>query len=323
MGSLRESPGAPRPAIGTETLAKYFGYMHSKPGGTHDFAVLKKPADAKTLAEFEEVTRVILDLQPLAIALAATERDYRTLAGLADEIQSRLDKIGSADLPMSLVLEILVETTQALGNFLSAASALLGQATRYVSRTYGEESAIGSAWHAQRQQRHADSIGYRLLYELRNFAQHYALPVSAVQVRGELGPGDRMLFSTTARLKRAELLSSGYNWRKRTADIEAQDPEFDVIPLAADYWTCLQDLVGTAASYRASELHDCRGYLAAVRRVTKAPQTARIFLFDYDESPPNGPPSNGAIVPEEQFLWTLQALLGHRLVADPQRTHDR
>lgn len=303
-------------------MAQHFGYMVPKPGGTHDIVVMSKDADAQVLAEFEQLTAVLRDLQPLAIALAATERDYLALAGLPEAEAVRLNEVGSADLPMSLVADLLVEATRVLNGFLASSSALLGQGTEYVSRVHGKESGEGGLWHTLRQELHASSVGYRILYELRNFAQHYALPISAVRVHGELGADDRMSFTTGTHIGRDELLASGYKWRGRKVDIEAQDVEFDVVPLAAEYWQCLQELTATIATYRGAELLECRRYLKAIRRVLKAPSNARLYLFDRREVPSDGPPTDATIVPEEQFLWTLQVLYRQRL-AELQATSSK
>ncbi len=294
-------------------MAQHFGYMVPKPGGTHDIVVMSKEADVQVLSEFEQLTAVVRELQPLAIALAATERDYLGLAGLPEAEAARLDEVGSVDLPISLVADLLVEATRVLSAFLASASALLGQATKYVSRIHGSESVEGVDWHTRRQALHAGSRGYRILYELRNFAQHYALPISAVRVHGELGADDRMSFTTGAHVGRDELLSSGYKWGGRKADIEAQDMEFDVLPLAAEYWQCLQELTAALATYRGAELLECRRYLRAIRRVIKAPSNARLYLFERGEAPSDAPPTNVTVVPEEQFFWMFQVLYRQRL----------
>jgi hypothetical protein len=293
-------------------VPKYFGYILPKKGETHDIVIAPRQASVDVLAEFERLTNVIRDLQPLAIALAASERDYVELIELPERQTLRLNEIGSPDIPMRVVADLLVETTRALSAFLASTSALLGQATKYMSRVHGEEDAVTTAWHTRRRELHAGSSAYRIMYELRNYSQHHALPISGIGVRGERNEADRMVFGTGAHIDRDGLLASGYDWRGRAVDIAALDAEFDALPLAMGYFRCIQDLMAHLATHRAPELVECRDYLAAVRRILKAPSNARIWLFDYT-GPKHMPPSNGAVVPEEQFLWMLRVLYSVRL----------
>lgn len=78
-------------------MAQHFGYIVPQLDGTRDIVVLSTEADAQVLAEFYQLTAVLKELHPLAVALAATERDYLAMAGLPDTEAARLNQVGSAD----------------------------------------------------------------------------------------------------------------------------------------------------------------------------------------------------------------------------------
>lgn len=289
-------------------MGKRFGYMVPKTEGTYDVAVMETVADEAVLAEFEHLTRVVLDLQPVAIALAVAEGDYRQLTQLRDWTSERLREVGGSHVPISALMDFMVEATRRLNAFLASASAFLGQATKYVSTVHGEDPDPGGPWHKLRRDLHAESVGYRVMYELRNFAQHHSLPLSRFNLSGELEADDDLVFSTGSYVLRDELLASGYDWKKRRADLLGLDPSFDVLPLAAEYIGCLRRLTRALVSYRGTELLECRAYLKAVRRTLKAPDDARLYLFG--EETQEGVPTGGAIVPEEQFAWALRTIAG-------------
>jgi hypothetical protein len=143
------------------------------------------------------------------------------------------------------------------------------------------------------------------LYELRNFAQHYDLPLNVVRVTGEATGDAPMTMIVGGFLERDKLLTSGYDWRDRAQDLTTQAPEFDVVPLCHEYLNCLRTLVVELARAYTVELAECREYLSAVRRMLKAPPDARLYMFDESSGMP---PTSGIIIPEEQFAWILSRL---------------
>lgn len=289
-------------------MGKRFGYMVPKTDGTYDVVVVDRVADETVLEEFERVTAVFLDLQPVAIALAVAESAFHRLTHLGDQESARLRELGSTHVPISVLMEFMVEATRILNAFLASASALLGQATKYVSRVHGEQPKPGGRWHTLRRDCHARSLGYRIMYELRNFSQHHSLPLSRIRIDGEVDADDEFMFTTGAHVLRDELLASDYDWKARRADLEALDASFDVVPLAEEYLDCLRELTTAIASYRRAELLECRRYLKMLRRVLKVPKSARLYLFHEDRAE-GGVPTGGTIVPDEQFAWVLRTLV--------------
>jgi len=198
----------------------------------------------------------------------------------------------------------MVESVRRVNAYLAAASSLIGQATKHVSEHFDSDFVV--AWNTLRQDLHSSSLGYRILYELRNYAQHFALPLSGVRVTGQTGAGGEMLFECGARMNRDALLTSGYEWRKRVQDLQVQEAEFDLLPLAEDYQRCLRTLILEIARSGAADLQVCAEYFTTVRRVLQAPQGARLWLFN-DRGKDGAPPTAGVVVPEEQLRW----LMGH------------
>lgn len=288
---------------------RHFVYMLAKEGGTYDIVVVRPPASPEVVAEYEAITAVIPRIQPVVLALAVCERDFRTLAEMAEAQQARVSSLGHADISVALVHELLAESASCLGAFLASASAFLGQAPQTVRDVLQDDPALMAEWNARRNDLHARSIGYRLLYELRNFAQHYALPVSTFRISGTRAPDtDAMSLECGAYLSRHKLLTSGYAWRARESDLAAQPDEFDVRPLADDYMRCIRTLVVEAMRPSAPDLAVCRDYLARLRALFKVPVAARLYLFDGMPDVGGGSPSNAQVIPEEQLAWLLDAV---------------
>jgi hypothetical protein len=289
-----------------EMSNRYFGYMVAKDDGTHDVVVQSRAANADVMAEFGSLTTVITRIQPLIIAYAACETDYTSLMAWPADEEKRLRKTG-LNVPISLVSDLMVETVRRVNAYLAAASSLIGQATIHVSANFGSDSDFGKSWHKLRQDLHASSLGYRLLYELRNYCQHYALPISEVRVTGRRDSDGVLSMNCGANVKRDALLNSGYEWRRRKNDLATLPGEFDLLPHAKDYQKCLRTLVVEIVRVNAEHLRVCIEYLNVVRRVLKAPPEARIWVF-HGRGEAGRPPTSGLIVPEEQLQWIMRTV---------------
>lgn len=161
-------------------MAKHFGYVVPTAGDI----LIGPPATEENLAEYVELTAVITKLQPLVIAMMICEREYAALAALPAQHAATLDASADLPKPSTAVFDFLIDATRAVSATLAAASAFLEQAERAVARLYGEESPRDVAWNDSRRALHAGSVGYRIMYDLRHYAQHYSLPVSEVNAEG-------------------------------------------------------------------------------------------------------------------------------------------
>lgn len=294
----------------TKPIEYWPGYVTPKSGGTHDISVASRPFDDQNLSEYRECTKVIIDLQPSIIALAVCEQDLENLTELPAKQASQLSAVGSDELSASsVIVDLLVEAIACVTAFLSSTSAFLGQATREVERVFSESPTFISEWHRRRHALHAGSVGYRICYELRNFVQHYGIPISELNINGVRGDlSGPMRFSSAMRVSRDGLLATRFDWGKSRTDITKQPPEIDLLELANEYEGCLRTLMLDMVHQRANDLAQCRDYLATMRRVLKVPAESRIMLFHSPGALGDGPPTSGELVPEGQFLWLAQSI---------------
>lgn len=288
-------------------MAKYFGHMIPNADGSFDIAVGTKALDDRALAEFKEVITPVMQLQPVLIAYASCENEFANLINWPEEEQGRLAQYDGLQIPMSVVNDLMVEAVRRVGSYLASASAMLGQAEKHVANTFGQGTPFETAWNTLRRELHARSTAYRIMYELRNFTQHYALPLGEVNVNGHLDGQGRMVMTCGAHLDRDALLASGYEWKGRQSDIADQEPMFDLLPLAGEYQRCLRRLIIEIGSAYAGQLQICAMYLNTLRRVRQVPDGARLWLFE-GRGADGHPPTSGKVVPEEQFSWLMEIL---------------
>ncbi len=261
------------------------------------------------MAEFEAFTGIITFLQPLATSFAICDRAHSTLKTLVPSQEAELNASSVGDVSTTKVLDLLLETAAGIVAFLGAASALLGHLEGSLKRKWGNTSPQFVAWDDFRKSRHAASLGYRLMYELRNFSQHHGLPLSTFGIEGaRVGGVGPMVFTCRPSLDRDALLETSFDWRRRRTELEALPALIDVVPLIDEYFDCLRAIVhGTARGFK-EELITCNHYLEVLQRTFQPPAGATLVIFHGESASIDTPPSSVTIVPHQQFVWMLRIL---------------
>lgn len=154
---------------------------------------------------------------------------------------------------------------------------------------------------------HAACFSYRFLYELRNFSQHRSLPLSSLNINGERATENApTLFKIRAMLLRDGLIGTRHEWRKLKVEIQQQPPEFELLPLIAEYFHILCQLCLEALQFQNVRLAECASYFDAVRRTQKIPTGAVPVIFIGESSAKGIPPSRLEVIPIAQFEYLLR-----------------
>lgn len=285
-----------------------FGYYIPKLDGAVDF-IVHQAASADVLTEFHETCRVISNLQPIIFAFDIVERNYRELVDSVEEYRSQLNNSVTANaghIPGDVNGVVLV--AQKVSNFLSSAGAFLTQTEIQLGSAHGKESPELEMWNTKRKDQHAACFSYRFLYELRNYSQHRSLPFSYLNIAGErITKEAPMLFKISTMILRDGLLGSGHEWKEKLkVEIQKQPPEFELLPLIAEYLHSLRQLCLEAVNLQRARLAECARYFDAMRRTLKIPTGAVPVIF-IGESPSKGiPPSRLEVIPIERFEYLLR-----------------
>ena len=293
--------------ISATTDVRRFGYYIPKLNGAVDFTV-HQAASADVLTEFNVICRVISNLQPIIFAFDIVERNYRELIDSVEGHQSQLNNAVTANaglIPGDMSGVVLV--AQKVSNFLSSAGAFLTQTEIQLGNVHGKESPEFEAWNEKRKDQHAACFSYRFLYELRNYSQHRSLPFSYLNVAGERVTKEApMLLKVSTMILRDGLLGSGHEWKKLELEIQQQPPEFELLPLIAEYLHSLRQLCLEAVKLQSARLAECARYFDSMRRTLKI-QTGAVPVIYIGESPSKGiPPLRLEVIPIEQFEYLLR-----------------
>lgn len=286
-----------------------FGYYIAMSDGTMTFRVHGQVADDKVLSEFKDVVQVIFDLQPLAITITGVERNHNELIESAASLKVVLDNVKSPnDIPLPHMMDGMIAVVQRVSNFISSATGFLGQAESSLNTRFGGTSELTKAWVQRKRDLHASSFAYRFLYTLRNFSQHYGIPVSNLRVEAQRDAGAGVMRCDVAALiSRNDLLSKEFNWPSGMKEALQEQPDaFDILPLTFEFLAVLRELALMLFQMDAPRLASAVHYFDTIRRVLLIPDLAVPVIF-VGPSPAEGfPPTHVERVPMAQVGLVLK-----------------
>lgn len=184
-------------------------------------------------AEFKKsdnrLSRFMEDQQKLGL-LQDTYKDYRSA------VESNARRLEARQHPVS-VADVVTQDARAyhqinarVRSVLSEITTFLNYAERHLKHEYGHDSDQFKMFKKQTHIEYDASPSYRFVYQLRNYALHFDVPINGMTVEdGERDPTTgRVKKIVRVELDRDKLLNSGFDWRKVRPDIEEFPPRFSL-----------------------------------------------------------------------------------------------
>ena len=224
--------------------------------------------------EMQEKNNILWETQPFYFSWTSVFENYKEYLSIKtkrEKLKSHF-KIYMGGGEPYLKMSDLCRTTI---NFLATASTFLIISQRLIKNYFGEDSDIYKKWNSRRNELYENSNSYQMCYELRNFSQHYQLPLSGVNMDFRLGyseGGDPFLIIN-------ELLSSGYEWKKFRAVLERQESQVCLSELLAGYYNCLKEVFLLGHSCFEDIIEDSRGYINGIIRDFGLPKECTPVIF--------------------------------------------
>jgi hypothetical protein len=287
-----------------DRLSRRPGYYIPKKDGTFDVKVFSRPFDRDNSAEFVELIKIAIDLQPILRALEIAELSYREIYTSIDWVNRRLPSMHETHLSgVPLIYDVQVLMLHRVMAFLSSCRSFLDHTETALSRLHGKPSSKLEAFKGHTRRLFDTNFSYRFLDGLRNMSQHVTLPISACRIimqradnTGEASYGVSLI------MDRAKLLEAWSNWKSVVKrELEQQPAEFDLLPLLDEQIEWLRELSCACFALHASEIRECIDYLSALFRIVKAPPGAVPVLWVGEATDPNNPPPRWELPPFEDI----------------------
>lgn len=221
-----------------DALIRKIGFITQKDNGTVDISICNTPLNDATITEFNKKNGVLLDLRPVFVAFESLVLNHSELTQIP--INPNYNDVTSGYIEG---LETLTIATQKISNFLSSANFYLSIAKPKLENLFGSNSPEFRDWDDTRKKLHSENFSYKFSYALRNYSQHYGLPLSSIKLdqNNLLTPTPtkeiRIVIDTTA------IFQSSYAWKNTIKeDAKAQQNPIDVIKLCNHYMHIIRKL---------------------------------------------------------------------------------
>ena len=166
--------------------------------------------------------------------LADSSANFNEFAGAFNELQQSMVE-DPASGPRCRELTRLIN--RRLSNYLSSMRLFLDYTERRLKRTYSPESHEVAEFKAVCSGIFDSDFSYRFAWKLRNYAQHFGMPIGTVTSTEKIVPGPRegRACSTTVAFDVEGLLLNGRGrWGPVQKDLEARAPSIDVASVMRD-----------------------------------------------------------------------------------------
>ena len=212
-------------------------FFTQKKGLGIDWHVAKKPISQDIGNIYDRTSGLIVDfLYPLYLTHRLVDSNYNDLTQTINKILIDLceeNKKSPALIdPYENVVEMMVELNKCVLNILTTISLFLLKATDLTKSQFGESSDEYRSIESLRKKLHKENLSYRFCYELRNYSQHYGIPINKLAINFSINEKP----SLVATIVKSRLTGGSYTWKKTgIATLSELDESFDLIPHVANY----------------------------------------------------------------------------------------
>ncbi len=212
-------------------------FFTPKKGNNVDIHIAKSPLSQEIGEVYDKTSDLIINfLHPLYLAHRLVDSSYDDLKRTINNNETYLieeDKKSYIEIDVyGDTLERMVELNKCVLNILTATSLFFIKAEALTKNQFGEDSEELLRFTLLRNKLHAENVSYRFCYELRNYSQHYGIPLNNMRVNFTR---DKKPF-LVAGVHKSKFLEGSYNWSKYGRDALAEfDDKFDLIPHVVSY----------------------------------------------------------------------------------------
>lgn len=220
-------------------------------------------------AEDEALTAALVTLRRHELAYQTFIHLAREHESLRERCEHYFSELATGEAPTpGTAHRFLVNQNRHILNILALASAYLEHARRRIRLLFGEPSAQLAAFNALHRRKFADYFPYRFILKLRNYVQHYDLPMCRAKMSAKAIPGTNREISCEVDLlfNRDDLLRGSFNWDALRKDIAAQPDDWSAITTLEDAMLQIQDLHVLAVSFEIDTLRKAASVVEALRK---------------------------------------------------------
>ena len=265
-------------------VTRYLGYVVSKDGNVIDGMRYGQPMRDDQFEEFIRVVGITAELRTFVIDFIALEENFRAFDRIPSDFRTHLEALNNMMTEGALSEAMrLMKAQNALSNFLYATSAFRDRCLTRLRESYGEQSSHYTSFEIAIKAAYDEALEYRVLYNLRNFAQHHDIPLSLVPVEANLNVETKKVeASVSIVLAPSHLAKSSLVQKSFRPELSRLTEDINLCAYARVYFRLHARLLKTILDNQASRIDEMSAYREAVTRVLKLPSGAHPVVWEGD-----------------------------------------
>lgn len=305
---------------GLEPMDKFLGYFLPRAGSKVHVKRYTDPLSAEQYAEFEEAIRITSILRPYIIDFVGLEENFLTFNQLPSALKSQFESLSNPMIEGAIGGARRVAKLQnALTNFLCSASAFRDRSKMRIESRYGSDSSQLAAWKAAVKTAYDTHFEYRLLYYLRNYAQHHDIPLSLAPVSSKVNERSQIEATISVVLAPDKLASSPKTQKKIGPELARLSDNINLIAAATVYFGLHASFLKAVFDAYRTELAWMHTYRNALVKHLKMPTGAFPVIWEGELPMTDGEIANQHMThfsfDELDFIFALYAYLTELIAA--------
>lgn len=288
---------------------KRLGYLVFRPNGSFDSKILTKPMNEAVRTEFDRITSIIPNVRPVMFAAQMAQRNLRELAKF--ERRGTTPK-AFGELTPSIQAEAAfnhkIDAARHILNFLCSFRAFLDHCDEYLCTEYGKTSKQREGFKQETNHQFDSRFAYRFSWKLRNFAQHFSIPISNDSITSSMDHGAKhFMMSSKLLLERDDLLRWD-EWGKLQNELKAMPNEFEIFPILDEVGVSINELCVCALRPESERLIVCWDYLCKVCDLIGLEENAIPVVWVGERAGPGLPPKSMEFLPIDELRLIIRSM---------------
>ncbi|NWK89653.1 hypothetical protein [Raoultella terrigena] len=298
------------------TVLFRMGSIRSTKKREMEFDIFDSPLTDEWIDEMHGKTKILWDIESIHTPWWAAHENFNELRQFIDNQEQDLNTWTEIFLISNSCQNSLKKVNQLVTNCIVSFTNFITICGIHVKKNYGNNHDIFLEWNKKRQLLHKDSFHYRLSYELRNYSQHYSVPISGMELNmtGDRVKGINVYVHTDT------LRKSGYNWGNLSNDLNFKEPcAINIIEMLIEYLRCVDQIYKNTLIIHEDKLNSCSSYFKSMIEKYELTEDKHPVVFKGKNQAPRTPPENKEFIPLYLFKRLTHdwlKILNYRIAAD-------
>ncbi|CEO41984.1 hypothetical protein [Photobacterium kishitanii] len=230
--------------------------------------------------DMREKTNILWQLQNLDLSWRCCHENHRALQQYVESHKKVLSISSEIHLLTDEVQDAFVKLSQLITNSLVSYTVCLNMCEQYMEKVYTKDNEAFQLWNNFRKELHKDTFEYKFGYVLRNYTQHYGLPVSEIYISTDsVSLTDIQVFALTEKL-----FNGSFKWPSDLESVlQALDSgKVDINLVLIEYLKCVDKVYAGVLRSHIEELSACDMYLSNLCREFKIKSCEYPVVFKGD-----------------------------------------